>query len=116
VSGPAPRPENRCYWHISRAAQERIDEAAKTLQVIQGADELRTLWRAGSSFEVRPIGASQRLTSAGQNEDGSAPGDGNAKSLPIPGVDAWLAAGAILCSRATAAASLDPASRRPPRV
>jgi len=25
---------NRCYWHTSRAARERIDKAAKTLQVI----------------------------------------------------------------------------------
>jgi hypothetical protein len=53
----------QCYWRIGSAAQERIDEAAKTQQVIQRADELRTLWRAGSSFEVRPIGGDQRLTS-----------------------------------------------------
>jgi hypothetical protein len=26
---------HRCYWHIGRAAQERIDKSAETLEVIQ---------------------------------------------------------------------------------
>ena len=37
----------RYYWHIGRAAQESIDETAKTQQVIQRADERRTLWSGG---------------------------------------------------------------------
>jgi putative NADH-flavin reductase len=59
----------RCYWHIGSAAQERIDEIAKTQQVIQRTDERRILWCGGSGLEVRPIGGDQRLTSVRQNED-----------------------------------------------
>jgi hypothetical protein len=59
----------RCYWYIGSAAQECIDETAKTQQVIQRADERRILRRARSSLEVRPIGGDQRLTSVRQNED-----------------------------------------------
>ena len=59
----------RCYWHIGSAAQECIDEIAKTQQVIQRADERRILRRARSSLEVRPIGGDQRLASVRQNED-----------------------------------------------
>jgi ribosome-binding protein aMBF1 (putative translation factor) len=36
----------RCYWHIGAAAQESIDEAAKTEQVIERADQRRSQWRA----------------------------------------------------------------------
>jgi hypothetical protein len=35
----------RCYWHIGSAAQECIDETAKTQQFIQRTDERRILWR-----------------------------------------------------------------------
>jgi hypothetical protein len=33
----------RCYRHIGGAAQEGIDEAAQTQQVIEGADEFSSL-------------------------------------------------------------------------
>jgi hypothetical protein len=59
----------RCYRYIGSAVQECIDETAKTLQVIQRADERRILRRARSSLEVRPIGGDQRLTSVRQNEN-----------------------------------------------
>jgi hypothetical protein len=36
----------RCYWHIGGAAQKSIDEAAKTEQVIERADQRRSQWRA----------------------------------------------------------------------
>jgi hypothetical protein len=53
----------RYYWRRGRAAQKSIDEGAKAQQVIQRADEYRSLWRAGDSFEVRPIGGDQGLAS-----------------------------------------------------
>jgi hypothetical protein len=59
----------RCYWHIGSAAQEGIDEIAKTQQLIQRTDERRILWRGGSGLEVRPIGGDQRFTPVRQNED-----------------------------------------------
>jgi hypothetical protein len=60
---------HRCYWHIGRAAQERIDKAAKTLQVIQRADEWRTPRCRGIGLEIRPLGGNQRLAAVGQNKN-----------------------------------------------
>jgi hypothetical protein len=59
----------RCYWCIGSAAQESIDETAKTHQIIQRTDERRILWRGGTGLEVRPVGGDQRFTSVRQNED-----------------------------------------------
>ena len=59
----------RYYWQVGGAAQESIDKAAKTQQVIQRADERRILWCAGGSLEVGPIGGDQRLASVRQNEN-----------------------------------------------
>jgi hypothetical protein len=58
----------RYYWQFGRAAQKSINEVAKTQQVIQRADEHRSLWRAGGSIEVCPIGGDQRFTAVWQNE------------------------------------------------
>ena len=58
----------RCYRHIGSTAQESIDEDAKTEQVIERADEQRSLWRAGGSLEIRPVGRDQRLTAVWQDE------------------------------------------------
>ncbi len=49
--------------------EERVDQGAKTQQVIQRADELRVVTSAGSRLEVRPIGGDQRFTSVRQNEN-----------------------------------------------
>ena len=49
--------------------KERINEATQAQQVIERADELRILWGAGRSLDVRPIGRDQRLTSVRQNEN-----------------------------------------------
>jgi hypothetical protein len=49
--------------------KEGIDEAAKTQQVIERTDELRSSRRlAVSSLEVCPLSRDQRLTSVRQNE------------------------------------------------
>jgi hypothetical protein len=58
----------RYYWQLGRAAQKSIDEIAKTQEVIQRADEHRSLCRAGGSLEVCPVGGDQRFTAVGQNE------------------------------------------------
>jgi len=46
----------RYYWQLGRPAQESIDEAAKTQQVIPRADEHRSLRRAGGRLKVCPVG------------------------------------------------------------
>ena len=59
----------RSYWQVSGAAQESIGKAAKTQEVIQGADEWRILRCAGRILEVGPVGGDQRLASVRQNEN-----------------------------------------------
>ena len=49
-------------------AQKGIDEAAEAQQIIERADEFRSLWRAQGTLEVRPVGGDQRLTAVRQNE------------------------------------------------
>jgi len=58
----------RSYWQVGGAAQESIGKTAKTEQVIERADEKRSLWRAGGSLEIRPVGRDQRLTAVWQDE------------------------------------------------
>jgi len=58
----------RSYWQVGGAAQESIGKTAKTEQVIERADEKRSLWRAGGSLEIRPVGGDQRLTAVWQDE------------------------------------------------
>jgi hypothetical protein len=58
----------RSYWQVGVAAQESIGKAAKAEQVIERADEQRSLWRAGRSLEIRPVGGDQRLTAVWQDE------------------------------------------------
>jgi hypothetical protein len=58
----------RCYRHIGSTAQESIDEDAKAEQVIDRADEQRSLWRAGGSLEVCPVGGDPRFTAVRQND------------------------------------------------
>src|ERR1041384_4005015 len=58
----------RYYWQLGRPAQESIDEAAKTQQVIPRADEHRSLRRAGGRLTVCPVGGDQRLAAVGQKE------------------------------------------------
>jgi len=58
----------RYYWQLGRPAQESIDEAAKTQQVIPRADEQRSLRRAGGRLTVCPVGRDQRLAAVGQKE------------------------------------------------
>src|SRR5205807_9818409 len=43
---------SRCYRHIGSTAQESIDQTAKAEQIIERADEQRSLWRAGDSLEI----------------------------------------------------------------
>ena len=57
----------RSYWQVG-AAQESIGKTAKTEQVIERADEQRSLWCAGGSLEIRPVGRDQRLTAVWQDE------------------------------------------------
>jgi len=59
----------RYYWRLGGAAQESIDEVAKTPQVIQRANEHRSLWRAGRNLEICPIGGNQGLAAVWQNEN-----------------------------------------------
>jgi hypothetical protein len=54
---------------MGSAAQESIDEAAEAKQVLQRPDDLRALWRACDSFEVRPFRRDQRLTPVRKNEN-----------------------------------------------
>ena len=58
----------RSYWQVGGAAQESIGKAAKAEQVIERAGEQRSLWRAGGSLEIRPVGGDQRLTAVWQDE------------------------------------------------
>jgi hypothetical protein len=58
----------RYYWQLGRPAQESIDEAAKTQQVIPRADEHRSLRHAGGRLKVCPVGGDQRLAAVWQNE------------------------------------------------
>jgi len=58
----------RYYGQLGGAAQESIDEAAKTQQVIPRADEHRSLRRAGGRLKVCPVGGDQRLAAIGQKE------------------------------------------------
>ena len=58
----------RYYWQLGRAAQKSINEVAKTQQVIQPADEQRSLRRACSGLEIGPCGGDQRLAAVRQNE------------------------------------------------
>jgi len=58
----------RYYRQLGRPAQESIDEVANTQQVIQRADEHRSLRRAGGRFKVCPVGGDQRFTAVWQNE------------------------------------------------
>jgi hypothetical protein len=58
----------RYYWQLGRSAQESIDEAPKTQQVILRADEHRSLRSAGGRLKVCPVGGDQRLAAVGQKE------------------------------------------------
>jgi hypothetical protein len=58
----------RSYWQVGGAAKESIGKAAKTEQVIERADEQRSLWRAGGSLEIRPVGGDQRLAAVWQDK------------------------------------------------
>jgi len=53
----------RSYWQVGGAAQESIGKTTKAEQVIERADEQRSLWRARGSLEIRPVGGDQRLAS-----------------------------------------------------
>ena len=59
---------SRCYRHIGSTAQESIDQTAKAEQIIERADEQRSLWRAGDHLEICPLGGDQRLTAVRQDE------------------------------------------------
>jgi hypothetical protein len=59
----------RYYRQVGGAAQESIDQAAKTQQVIKGAEERNRLWRAGDGLVVRPVGGDQRFTAVWQNKN-----------------------------------------------
>jgi hypothetical protein len=59
---------HRSYWQAGGAAQESIGEGAKTKEVIERADKLRTLWRAGRSLAVGPVDGNQRFASVRQNK------------------------------------------------
>jgi len=58
----------RSYWQVGGAAQKSIGKTAKAEQVIERADEQRSLWRAGGGLEIRPVGGDQRLTAVWQDE------------------------------------------------
>src|SRR5258708_23939475 len=58
----------RSYWQVGGAGKERIGKTAKTEQVMERADQKRSLWRAGGSLEIRPVGRDQRLTAVRQDE------------------------------------------------
>jgi hypothetical protein len=59
----------RYYWQFRGAAQQSINEVAKTQQVIQRANERRSLWRAGRNLEICPISGNQGLAAVWQNEN-----------------------------------------------
>src|SRR5258706_8949266 len=59
----------RYYRQVGGAAQESVDQAAKTQQVIERADERNRLWRAGDGLVVRPVGGDQRFTAVWQNKN-----------------------------------------------
>ena len=58
----------RSYWQVGVAVQESIGKIATAEQVIERADEQRSLWRAGGSLEIRPVGGDQRLTAVWQDK------------------------------------------------
>ena len=58
----------RSYWQVGVAVQESIGKIAKAEQVIERADEQRSLWRAGGSLEIRPVGGDKRLTAVWQDK------------------------------------------------
>src|SRR6267378_3167608 len=81
----------RSYWQVGGAAQESIGKTAKTEQVIERAGEQRSLWRAGGSLEIGPVGGYQRLTAVGQDKHNlQAGGHGgwpqNLQRLPMKGM------------------------------
>jgi hypothetical protein len=49
----------RSYRQVGGAAQKSIDEAAKTQQVIERADERKRLWCAGGGLVVGPVGGDE---------------------------------------------------------
>jgi len=59
----------RCYRQIGNTAQKGIDDGAKAQQIIQRADEFRSMWRVRGVGEVGPVGGDQRLAAVRQNED-----------------------------------------------
>jgi len=59
----------RSYWQVRGATQESIDQTAKTQEVIEGGQKLRSLWCAGRMFEVGPIRGDQRFATVRQNEN-----------------------------------------------
>jgi hypothetical protein len=59
----------RSYWQVRGATQECIDKTAKTQEVIEGGDKLRSLRCAGRMFEVGPIRGDQRFAPVRQNEN-----------------------------------------------
>src|SRR4029453_4432718 len=67
--GMALLPCPRYYRQVGGATWGGIDEATKTQQVIERADELRSLCRVGGSLEIRPGSGDQRLTSVRQNKN-----------------------------------------------
>src|SRR5437870_2114693 len=58
----------KAYWRVGGAAEESIGKTTKAEQIIERADEQRSLWRARGSLEIRPVGGDQRLTAVWQNE------------------------------------------------
>jgi hypothetical protein len=58
----------RSYWQVGGAAQKSIGKAAQAEQVIERANEKRSLRRAGGSLEIRPVGGDQRLTAVWQDK------------------------------------------------
>ena len=58
----------RSYWQVGGPAQESIGQAAKAQEVIQRADQLRILRRAGRTVEIGPLGGDQRLAAVRQDE------------------------------------------------
>jgi hypothetical protein len=45
----------RRHGRMSGPFEESIDQGSKVKQVIQGADELEALWRAGGNGKIRPV-------------------------------------------------------------
>jgi len=51
----------RCYRQIVGTAQEGIDEATEPPQIVERADQFRSLGRVRRILKVRPFGGDQRL-------------------------------------------------------